>query len=279
MDAVRRLTRPVLRRPRALLAFEGWNDACEAASGTLSYLLGKFGAREPFAVIEPEDFFDFQEHRPTIRVGAGSTRRLEWPETRFFAVELPEDDRDLVVVLGEEPSFRWKTFSRIVASLLGDVGVEEVILLGAYIGQITHRSPVPLSGVATDPSLVGRNGLEPTVYEGPTGIVGVLLEAFRELGIPALGIWAATPHYLAANPNPTAMLAMARKLADVLELGEVGEVDAELDEEFRRRVDEALGDDELAQYLDDGTGDGPEVAPETTDELVTEIERFLRGLD
>ncbi len=164
MDAVRRRYRPTLRRPRAIIAFEGWNDACEAATGATAYLLSRFDGGEPFAVIEPEEFFDFQQHRPVVRVGAGTTQELIWPETRFFAVELPDHDHDLVVVTGNEPSQRWKTFARTITWVLNDVGVEAAFLLGAYIGEVTHNQHVPLSGVAKDPSVVDRHHLAHTDY-------------------------------------------------------------------------------------------------------------------
>jgi len=261
------------------VAFTGWNDACEAASGAVAHLLEYHGVTEPFAVVEPEEFFDFQEHRPVVSVGDGGTRRLSWPETRFYAVLRPQADRDLVVVLGEEPSFRWKTFSRTVARVLHEADVEEVVLLGAYIGPVTHRQPVPLSGVATEPSLVTAAGLDTVAYEGPTGIVGVLLEACREVGLPALSVWAATPHYLAASENPAAALALLRKTADVLGLRLDDSSLARTATEFRARVDEAVGSSgQLADYIaeigEEESGDG--IDPDLTRELVTEIERFLR---
>jgi len=278
MDAVRRRFRPALRHPRAVIAFEGWNDACEAATGAAAYLLSRFDGGDQFAIIEPEEFFDFQQHRPVVRIGDGATRELVWPETRFFAVELPDADHDLVVVTGNEPSHRWKTFARTVTRVLNDVGVETAFLLGAYIGEVTHHQPVPLSGVATEPAIVDLHRLDHTDYEGPTGIVGVLLEACKEVGLPALSVWAATPHYLAANPNPSAMLALVRKVADMTGATiDVADLEA-LDHDFRRRVDEAIGEsDDLAGYLR-SSGDDAILDPDLTGQLVSEIEKFLRGL-
>ncbi len=280
MDAVRRRYRPTLRRPRAIVAFEGWNDACEAATGAAAYLLGRLASEEPFATIEPEEFFDFQEHRPRVHVGEGTTRRITWPETRFYAVVLPDHHHDLVVVTGDEPSFRWKTFARTVTMVLNEVDTEGVLLLGAYIGQVTHQQPVPLSGVGTDPDEVRRHDLEVSDYEGPTGIVGVLIEACREVGLPALSIWAGTPHYLAANPNPSAMLAITRKLAEILGVSFDLKDLERLDGDFRAKVDEAIGNgDDLADYLDGLIGGRDLLDPSLTSELVSEIERFLEGLN
>ncbi len=278
MNAVRRHARPELRRPRAVVAFEGWNDACEAASGAAAYLLDQEHITQPFVTIEPEEFFDFHEHRPIVTIEDGDTRRLTWPDTHFFAIPRPGSPHDLVVVTGEEPTHRWKTFARSVTQVLVEADVESVVLLGAYIGQVTHHQPTPLVGVATDPALVRRHGLEPSAYEGPTGIIGVLAEACREVGLPALSIWAATPHYLAANPNPTAMLALVRKTIEVLGV----DVDLrrliELESDFVEQVEEAIGQsDDLAEYIATIEADGHMVAADgTRDELVTEIEDFLR---
>ena len=202
MDPIRRFRRPALRAPRALLAWEGWNDACEAASGAASFLVGQHDA-EPFAVLEPEEFFDFQERRPTVEYDDGGTRRLVWPDTRFYAIERTGDAHDLVIGLGEEPGLRWKTYARSIARVLAESDVELAVTLGAYIGEVAHTVPVPITGVATDPALVDGFLLDRSHYEGPTGIVGVTMEAFREVGIPAVSLWAATPHYLAANPSPS----------------------------------------------------------------------------
>jgi len=277
MDAIHRFSKPMLRRPRAIIAFEGWGDACEAASGAATYLMGALDADEPFAVIEPEEFFDFQAHRPTVSIDEGETRRLVWPATLFHGVLLPAD---LIIVAGDEPSYRWKTFARHVTQVLCESDVEQVVLLGAFIGQVAHTQTVPVIGVATDPALVVRNGLMPSEYEGPTGILSVVLEACREAGIQALALWAATPHYLAANPNPKAMLALARRAASILGF----EVDlSELEmvtDEYLGRVNSALASsDEFSTYVSelehaDRTLDG--IDPDQTAGLLSEIEDYLR---
>ncbi len=284
MDAIRRFRRPELRQPRALVAFEGWNDACEAASGALEYILAQTGVTEPFAIIDPEEFFDFQVRRPTVAVDKGGTRSLSWPTVKFFAVPLPGDHRDLVVVLGEEPSFRWKTFSRLVTQVLSDADVDEAMLLGAFIGQVPHTKPVPVIGVATDPAIVHRHGLETSNYEGPTGIIGVLQEACREVGLPTVSLWAAAPHYLSANANPRAMLALLQRTRaildldlDVTDLGEAADA-------FDERVTEAMeSSDDFATYIadlesDEGGLEGP-IDPAAATDLVNEIESFLRNQD
>jgi proteasome assembly chaperone (PAC2) family protein len=281
MDPIRRLGRPSLRRPRALLAWEGWNDASDAASGALAYLLGQFEL-EPFVVIEPEEFYDFQAHRPVVKVAEGGTRRLTWPATRFYAVELPEQARDLVVVTGDEPNLRWKIYSRLVAQVLSDVDVEAVVTLGAFIGQVAHTVPVPLIGAATDPTLLAAHHLTPSAYEGPTGIIAVFLEACREVGVPALSLWAAVPHYLAANPNPRAMVALLDKASAVLEVNFDTTELAKVAEEFKERVDAAMAENDTFQaYVrrleaESQSEVRPGLDPRAGDRLISEIEEFLR---
>ena len=282
MDPIRRFSKPTLRRPRAVVAFEGWNDACDAASGAINYLRNLADAEEPFVVIDPEEFFDFQERRPTVQVDEGGTRSLTWPVTKFFAAPQPEDACDLLLVLGEEPRLRWKTFSRSVTQVLVEMDVEEVVLLGAFIGEVPHTKPVPVVGVATDPMLVRKHGLHPSKYEGPTGIIGVLQEACKEVGLPTITLWAATPHYLAANPNPKAMLALLTRCGDVLDMRiDTDELET-VAEEFTRRVERAIeASSDLATYVEkltqrDDSGSDDELDDAVTEELVTEIENFLR---
>lgn len=279
MDPIRRLEKPELRRPRALIAFEGWNDASDAASGAVAFLLGQYDV-EPFAVLDPEDFFNFQLTRPLVEVADGGNRRLTWPATRFYALPLPDKDHDVILVLGDEPHLRWQTFSRILISTLADAGVEEVVLLGAFIGQVAHTVPVPIVGVATDPAIVGELGLMTSSYEGPTGIVGVCMEACREEGIPAVSLWAAVPHYLSANPNPKAMLALLDRAAHILDMPVDATELASVAGEFEARVDSAMRQSEdLSSYvarLEEEGLDREAPTAEDAGKLISEVEQFLR---
>jgi len=280
MDPVRRFHRPSLRSPRALLAWEGWNDASNAASGAASFLLGQFEDAEPFATIEPEDFYDFQVRRPQVEVSEGGTRHLSWPTTRAHALEMGVGDHDAIVLVGEEPNLRWKTYTRTICGLLADADVELIVTLGAFIGQVAHTRPVPLIGVATDPALVERYDLIASRYEGPTGIVGVMLEACREIGIPAVSIWAAIPHYLAANPNPKAMLALLDKASEIMDVPIDTSELVVVSEDFERRVDEAMSNnDDFVDYVhrleEQGQNTAP-IDPNRSDHLISEIEDFLK---
>jgi len=279
MDHVHRVSRPQLRRPHAILAWEGWNDACDAASGAVAYLLGQRDDPEPFAWIEPEEFYDFQVRRPQVEVDDGGTRSLSWPLTSAYSIET-DAAHDLVLALGEEPSLRWKTYTRSVARLLAESDVEMVVTLGAFIGQVAHTVPVPIIGVATDPKLVERYGLQTSRYQGPTGVVGVMLEACREIGMPAISLWAATPHYLAANPNPKAMLALLNTAQEVLDL-DLDTTELEVaSAEFQTKVDEAMAENEdfvgYVRRLEEESPDISSIDPSNGGELISEIEDFLK---
>lgn len=280
MDSIRWVTRPELRRPKALLAFEGWNDASEGASGAATYFLDQYGDAECFAYLEPEEFVDFHQHRPTTEIVDGNTRRLSWPATRFYAAHLPHREHDAVVVMGDEPNLRWKTFSRKIVQVFAELDVEEVVTLGAFIGHVAHTVPVPVFATATDPNRVLAHDLHKSDYEGPVGIISVMLEACRETGIPATSLWAAAPQYLAANPNPLVMLGLFRKASQVLDLGADDSELAHVSNEFSERVTVAMeSSPDFATYVDelersDDTGHPSQVADSA--ELVEEIEQFLR---
>jgi hypothetical protein len=251
-----------------------------------------------FAEIEPDAIYDFQQHRPSITIDDGVQRRLRWPTIRFTALKRPSDARDLIVVSGPEPNFHWKTVAASIAKLLAETGVEEVILAGAYVGAVSHREPVHLSGVGSDTVGVIRSGLDSADYEGPTGMVGVVQSACIDAGMRSLSVWAPTPPYLGGNPYPKAVLGIIEKISDLTNLHiDTAELIA-VDADYTQRVDDALEDagsdiseflEELSSYdepflgtLVDKQRDAddtatPKLDPERADVLVDEIVRFLEG--
>jgi Uncharacterized protein (ATP-grasp superfamily) len=174
--------RPSLRRPILICAFRGWNDGGQGASMAASFLAQSLSA-ERFAEIDPEEFFDFQVTRPHVSLVEGTTRRVDWPETTFMHAPIPGLDRDAVILIGIEPNMRWRRFSDLVAGLADEVGVELVVTLGSLLADVPHTRPAPVTGSATDQQLIEELGLERSRYEGPTGIVGVLHDAFYRRGI------------------------------------------------------------------------------------------------
>ncbi|NUR26926.1 MAG: PAC2 family protein, partial [Catenulispora sp.] len=207
---------PELVDPVMVAAFEGWNDAGDAASAAVAHLDQVWGG-EVFAALDAEDYYDFQVNRPTVWMD-GDTRRITWPTTRLSVVRVPEPRRDIVLVHGIEPNMRWRSFCNELLGFAHELGVETVVTLGALLGDTPHTRPVPVSGTTSDPVVARSLGLEQTKYEGPTGIVGVLQEACTHAGMPALTFWAAVPHYVSQAPSPKATLALLRKLEDFLDL-------------------------------------------------------------
>jgi predicted ATP-grasp superfamily ATP-dependent carboligase len=273
-------SRPELRRPVMVAAFRGWNDGGQGATLGGGYLARQWGA-ETFAEIDPENFYDFQAVRPNVSLEDGMTRKLEWPANTFMHAPIPDSDRDAVILLGVEPNLRWKTYSRLVLELTQELGVELVVTLGSLLADVPHTRPAPVSAAASDPALVEELGIEPSRYEGPTGILGILLDAFRQEGIPAVSLWAAVPHYVSLAPSPRAALALCRRLGEVvgtdIDLAELEQAG----EEYTEQVTEAVASDaETASYVEEleRRVDLIEAAEElpSGESLAAELTRFLR---
>jgi proteasome assembly chaperone (PAC2) family protein len=272
--------RPTLRRPVLVAAFRGWNDGGQGATLGGGYLARHWGA-EQFAEIDPEGFYDFQAVRPQVALEDGLTRKLEWPENAFYHAPIPGLDRDAVILLGVEPNLRWRTFSRLVVDLVRELDVEIVVTLGSLLADVPHTRPAPVSAAASDPDLVEELGVEPSRYEGPTGIVGVLLDQCRAEGIRSVSLWAAVPHYVSLAPSPRAALALCRRF------GELIGTEIELDEleqaadEYSEQVSEAVSSDaETASYVEelerrvDLLGAAEDLP--SGDSLAAELTRYLR---
>jgi predicted ATP-grasp superfamily ATP-dependent carboligase len=272
-----------LRAPALVCAFKGWNDAGESATSALTFLAGSLGA-EPFAVIDPEDFVDFQATRPMVRLVDGVSRKIEWPEFEIHAARVPRAPRDLVLLSGPEPAIRWRSFSRVVVDLAEALGVQLVVLLGALLADVPHSRPVAVTAHASDPGLIERLSLSAPTYEGPTGIVGVLHQACQDAGLPAASLWAAVPHYVAVAPNPKGALALLRRLESLVGVT----VDAmELEDaasDYERQVTRAVELDpdvqafveRLERAADEESGRPDPGTLPSGDVLAREFQRFLR---
>src|ERR671915_132455 len=275
--------RPTLERPVLIGAFRGWNDGGQAATLAAGYLARLWGAHK-FADIDPELFVDFQATRPLVSLDEGQTRRIEWPENAFFRARIPGTERDAVLLVGVEPNYRWRAFTDIVGELAGDLGVELVVTLGALLADVPHTRPAPVTGAATDPKLVDELGLQLSRYEGPTGIVGVLLDACRRASIPSVSLWAAVPHYVSLAPSPRAAKALCERLSGLLGVQvDVGEL-AEAETNYVEQVSEAVASDsETAAYVEEleQRADSLDWLEESGglpsgEALAAEIARFLR---
>ena len=278
-DALRIAARPTLRRPVLVAAFRGWNDGGQGATLAVGYLARAWEASR-FADIDPEEFYDFQATRPTVSLVEGTTRRVDWPENAFFHAAIPGQDRDAVLLVGVEPNLRWRAFSRLVVDFARELGVELVVTLGALLADVPHTRPAPVSAAATDPALIERHRLELSRYEGPTGIVGVLLDACRGAGLPSASLWAAVPHYVQLAPSPRAALALCTRLAELIE----AELDtAELEEASERyaeQVTDAVAlDAETAAYVEELEQRADELEESelpSGETLADQLSRYLR---
>ncbi len=261
-------------------AFRGWNDGAQGASLACGFLARAWSARR-FGDIDPEEFYDFQATRPHVALVDGVTRRIDWPENAFYHAGLPGQERDVVLLLGIEPSTRWRTFTGEVVELARELGVELVVTLGALLADVPHTRPSPVTGSATDPDLVRELGLAASRYEGPTGIVGVLHDACRNAGLPSASLWAAVPHYASLAASPKAALALCRRLADLLGSAlDVGELE-QAAEAYERQVSEAVAQDEETEaYVQElerrRDALGEELDVPSGDALAAELTRFLR---
>jgi proteasome assembly chaperone (PAC2) family protein len=272
-------SRPEVRDPILIAAFEGWNDAGDAASGAADWLTGT-GRTTRFAWIDSEAHIDYQAHRPTVHVIDGVASSITWPATECFIVGLPE--RDLVVVRGVEPNVHWKSFCNAILTVAAETGCATVVTLGALLGDVPHTRPARVTGSSTDPHLVAELDLVPSRYEGPTGIVGALQDACRKAGVPSASFWAPVSHYVATPPNPLCTQALLERVGAFAGLAlDLHAFDA-LIAEWRAEVDEAIEDnDEIRAYVQEleSRVDAEQHDVPRADDLVEEVERFLRDQD
>jgi proteasome assembly chaperone (PAC2) family protein len=271
---------PELRSPILVAAFAGWNDAASAATTALEAVAVSVES-EVVARVDPEEFFDFQDTRPTVRLTAGRSRRIEWPENTLISAPVPTAERDLLLLSGTEPSLRWRRFTELVVGAAERFEVDMVVTLGALIADVPHTRPIPITGLASDPELVERLGLSRSNYEGPTGIVGVLHDACQRRELASASLWAAVPHYVAAVPNPKAALALLRRLEGVtgvaIEASELEEATQRFDEQIDRAVAANPEIEELVQRLEQEQAETVDLGEAVSGEaLASEFQRFLR---
>jgi proteasome assembly chaperone (PAC2) family protein len=270
--------RPELDRPVLIAAFKGWNDAGESATEAASFLKEAWDA-QPFARLDPEDFFDFQVTRPVVRLADGVSRVIEWPSCEFSFGRA--GGRDVVVFIGIEPNVRWRTFATSIVDVGKALGAERLVTLGAFLADVAHTRPVPVVGSAQTEEDAERLGLQSSRYEGPTGIVGVLHDVSNRSQLPSVSFWAAAPHYLPAGVNPKATLALVQRIStflgtdvDVTEL--LPSVEA-----WEQRVSELVAENdtltEYVQRLEEAANDQVQMGNLPSGEtLAAEVERFLR---
>jgi len=282
---------PALRNPVMLIAFSGWNDAAEAATGAASHILGAWTDAEHaindqvgvvpelIADIDPEEFYDFQVNRPIVDIDESQIRSLTWPGTQIFGLATPNFDFDFIIVRGVEPSMKWKTFTHDLLDLADDLEVQTIITLGSMLADAPHSRPITVTGSGAHPELAKRLGVEVSRYEGPTGILGVIADACLRRGLDAISLWAAIPHYASNSPSPKATLALINALEDFLEIS-LPQGDLHADSlEWESEVDElAREDSDVAEYVKalEESKDSSLLSDVSGEDLARELERFLR---
>ncbi len=276
MDALRWSYRPEIDAPVLVAAFEGWNDAGDAASSAVSWLADRWEAT-PFADIDPEEFYDFTSTRPEVRIEDGQ-RIVDWPRNEFSIATPPGASRPVVLLRGVEPQLKWRTFTDLVLRVAEELGASMVVTLGALLAEVPHSRPVNVVGAAYEADVVRRLGLSPSTYEGPTGIVGVLHTRCRQAGVPSASLWASVPTYVPGAPSPKATLALVDKTAGLLDQPVVT-TDLEIaSASYERQINELVDDDEETQAYVAALEHSYDDRLATTEpaDLVEEVERFLR---
>jgi proteasome assembly chaperone (PAC2) family protein len=269
---------PQLTDPVVVVAFEGWNDAGDAATGAVEHLELIWDAK-PLAALDPEDYYDFQVNRPTVSLVGGVSRRIEWPTTRISVARPPNSERDVVLIRGIEPNMRWRGFCQELLDLLGELDVQMVVALGALLADTPHTRPTPVTGTAYDAESARNYGLETSRYEGPTGILGVFQDACVQAGLPAISFWAAVPHYVSQPPSPRATVALLQRVEEALELSVPLGALPQQAEDWVKTVDEmASEDDEVIEYVRSLEERATEVdlSQANGDQIAREFERYLR---
>lgn len=273
--------KPLLSEPVAILAFEGWSDAGNTATGCVENLSCTYEV-DPFAELDSDSYYNYQMRRPVVEVKDFGERNFHWPQTSFYSIEDYKSTNDIILVFGEEPAMRWKTYSEHIANTLIELGVKKAVTLGAFFGQVAHTLPVPIFGVSDDPTFNSRYNVLPTNYSGPTGITSVVGHELRNSGIETSGLWAAVPHYLSSGSYPKGISALLNKSAEILKI-DIDDTGIQSEgQQFETKIKKAMENSEdLAEYvakledaeltLEDTFSD------ESDDSLVQQIEEFLNN--
>lgn len=279
---------PPLKDPVLIAAFAGWSDAAQAATSAARYLTGFWEANR-FAEIDPEEFYDFTEHRPHVKLNEDGVRQLDWPANECYYFRRDAAEHDFIVFVGVEPNLRWRHFTDLLLEIIKRQKVSAVLTLGGLLADVPHTRPVRVTGNATSERAAARlRGLDVSTprYEGPTGIMGVLHDALRRNEIAAASVWANVPHYINATANPKATVAILERLERMFDINlDLSDLRT-ASERFESEVSEAVsGDADASAYVRqleeraDAEQDSPPEPPTplpSSDIVVKELEEFLR---
>lgn len=262
-----------------IAAFEGWNDAGDAATIAAKHLQGRWNGAQ-LGHIEPEEFYDFTATRPRVALDDRRKRQIQWPDISIWAGPI-DDERNAIVVLGSEPQLRWRTFSQEIIDIARRCDVKRIITLGALLAEVPHTRPTPVFGSSENLELAEQHRLEPSTYEGPTGIVGVLNTECLLNGLDVVSLWAAVPSYLPGASSPKAARALIGRLAPILE-AEINTADLDdATKNYEHQVGELVSEDEdtveYVRQLEEHHDDEDNLESTDPEALVAELEQFLRN--
>ena len=284
MEYIEYTEHPALRAPLMLMAFAGWPDAAEGATGALNYLVRKLPAKQ-FASIDPEEFYNFTRVRPVSRVDDQGMREITWPTNAFYSYDSGELEQDMLIFVGVEPNLKWRTYSNVIADVAHEQGVSRVIMLGALLDAVPHTRAIRVTGGSTDPEIrenLGSMGVRASGYQGPTGIGTAVSQVFLDRDTRFGSIWGHSPHYVQVAHYPKVSLALLEKLGEVLDrdfdLEELRASGASFDKQFQQALDK---EEELLTYIQrlerryDASAhvQGPLPTPQ---EMVLELEKYLK---
>ena len=277
MPQLRWSGRPTGERPVLIAAFEGWNDAGDAATTAVGHLVRHWDA-EPIAELDPEDFYDFTSTRPVVHLGSDGTRSVMWP-TNTFSWARPTGTGGVVLLNGTEPQLKWRTFCDRVLEVATTLDCSMVLTLGALLAEVAHSRPTPVFGTGYDVAVIERLGVEPSRYEGPTGIVGVLHDECLTAGVDSASLWAAVPSYVPSAPSAKAALALVERTTELLDTT-VPSMDLRFEATaYEHEISQLVLEDEAtADYVRhlEEQFDNDAQAVQSADDMVEELEQFLR---
>ncbi len=283
------VTEPMLHEPVLLVMLTGWIDAAGAAAAAADAFSSECET-SPILRFDDDTFIDYRARRPVMALRDGVNTDLTWSTIELRAGR-SSSGRDVLVLVGPEPDMAWRRFAQLVGDISVELGVTQMVALGAYPFAAPHTRTPRLSCSSPSTDVLANVTFARSSVDVPAGIAAVLEHALHARKIPTLGIWAQVPHYVVAMPYPAASVALLDGLTEVtgIELS-AAELRTAVPAQ-RNRIDATIeGNAEHLAMLrqleelhdaatDDGDIGGPSIEMRSGDELADEIQAFLRDQD